>query len=252
MSFTISDINRSNWPSLSILEMLYEYDDFMMSIATLVDLGCGQGKDLQWWATRTTRDKTPIPLNIQCVGVDTVPDLAMAREYQNVTYQKVDFETTILTPKNKFDVLWAYNSFQYCIDPLKTLVKWRDIASEGAMLVISIPQTTNFKQHEQDIKLESGAYYHHSIVSLIYMLATTGWDCKSGFYQKHADSNTINLIVYKSDREPLDPKTTTWIDLFDKDILPESAAKSVYAHGYLQQRDLVLPWLDHSLTWFAK
>ena len=58
--------------SLEILNQLQEYDEFMESIQTMVDLGCGDGLDLEWWATRTTRDDNPEPLNIQCVGVDLI------------------------------------------------------------------------------------------------------------------------------------------------------------------------------------
>jgi hypothetical protein len=48
--------------SLEVLNQLYEYDDFMASIKTVLDLGCGQGDDLEWWATRTTRDDNPEPM----------------------------------------------------------------------------------------------------------------------------------------------------------------------------------------------
>jgi hypothetical protein len=47
--------------SLQTLETFYEFDDFMESIGTLADMGCGSGLDLEWWATRTTRDETPRP-----------------------------------------------------------------------------------------------------------------------------------------------------------------------------------------------
>ena len=54
----------SHQHSLETLNQLYEYDDFMLSLRTMVDLGCGSGDDLAWWATRTTRDDNPQPLNI--------------------------------------------------------------------------------------------------------------------------------------------------------------------------------------------
>ena len=89
--FKTNNIKR---PSLGILEALYEHDDFMASIHTMVDIGCGTGDDLAWWATRTTRDDVPQPLNIKCVGVDLLEQLPMARNYNNVTYQSL-----ILKPK---------------------------------------------------------------------------------------------------------------------------------------------------------
>ena len=39
---------ESHQHSLETLNQLYEYDDFMMSIGTLADIGCGDGKDLEW------------------------------------------------------------------------------------------------------------------------------------------------------------------------------------------------------------
>ena len=56
--------------SLETLNGLYEYDDFMQSITNVVDMGCGAGYDLEWWATRTTRDESARPLNIKCLGVE--------------------------------------------------------------------------------------------------------------------------------------------------------------------------------------
>ena len=71
--------------SLQTLNWLYEHDDFMASVDTLVDLGCGSGLDLEWWATRTTRDDDPRPLNIDCIGVDLNTQLSITKKYSNIT-----------------------------------------------------------------------------------------------------------------------------------------------------------------------
>lgn len=234
-------------PSLKILNALYEYDDFMESIAHVVDLGCGNGEDLEWWATATTRDDNPQPLNIRCVGVDLLDQLVVAKKHTNITYQQTDFETTVHAPKDCFDILWCHDAFQYCVDPIGTLVKWRQISSPGAMLVIAIPQTMQIRKNQPSCWLPSGAYYHHSMVSLIYMLATAGWDCRAGFFQQLPQDPWIRAVVYKSDQEPTDPKTTTWYSLAEGNLLPESAVASIQAHGFLRQEELVLPWLDKSL-----
>ena len=55
----------SHQHSLGTLTQLYEYDDFMLSLRNMVDLGCGPGDDLAWWASRTVRDDNPKPLNIK-------------------------------------------------------------------------------------------------------------------------------------------------------------------------------------------
>lgn len=243
----------TNRPSLDILNTLYEYDDFMASISTLVDLGCGTGEDLEWWATRTTRDAVPIPLNIRCCGVDLLDQLPIARKYPNISYQKTNFEQEIHTfKKSKFDVLWSHDSFQYCIDPLATLARWKSIASEGAMLIISVPHTVNFVQKQMAFEQHSGCYYHHTMVSLIHMLAVNGWDCRGGYFLKPPTDNWLHAIVYNTDIAPMDPRTTSWHQLSELKLLPESADKSIMSHNYLRQQDLVIPWIDKSLTWMGK
>jgi len=67
-----ANAEASHQHSLETLNMLQEYDEFMESIGTLIDLGCGSGLDTEWWATRVTREDNPRPLNIQCTGVDQI------------------------------------------------------------------------------------------------------------------------------------------------------------------------------------
>jgi SAM-dependent methyltransferase len=239
-------------PSLGVLNALYEYDDFMESIRNLVDLGCGTGEDLAWWATRTTRSDSPQPLNIKCVGVDTVEQLPMVHKYANVTYQRNNFEGEVHPSRDGFDVLWCHDAFQYCLDPVGTLGRWKQIASPGAMLVISVPETMTILRNQATFHLPSGVFYHYTLVNLIYMLAVNGWDCRSGFFQKLPQDPWIRAVVYKSDYQPEHPTRLSWYDLVDLKLLPETADKSILAHGYLQQQDLVVPWLDQNLTWMGK
>jgi SAM-dependent methyltransferase len=245
-------IDNTVRPSLKILSILREHDDFMESIRTMVDLGCGTGEDLTWWATQTTREDSPQPLNIRCWGVDTQDQLSAVKKHANVTFQHTDFEQEVYPPKDKFDVLWCHDAFQYCLNPIDTLIKWKDIASEGAMLVIAVPETMQVYQRHMSFYLPPKVFYHHTVVSLIHMLSLTGWDCRSGFFQQQSNDPWIRAVVYKTDKPAMDPKTTTWYDLAADKRLPESAERSIQAHGYLRQQDLVLPWVDHSLNWLGK
>jgi SAM-dependent methyltransferase len=238
--------------SLQVLNALYEYDDFMESIATVADLGCGSGEDLEWWATRTTRDDNPQPLNIQCQGIDIIENLPVAKKHANTTYQRTDFEGKIHAPKKGFDILWCHDAFQYCVNPLQTLSNWWHIASDGGMLAISVPQTVLTHRRQLAYYLDTGCLYHHTMVSLIHMLAMSGWDCRSGFFLQRSADPWIHAIVYKSSHEPQDPKTTTWHDLSALELLPESADRSIYAHGHLRQHDLIVPWIDKSLASMAQ
>jgi SAM-dependent methyltransferase len=240
--------DESHQHSLQTLNQLYEYDDFMLSIRSVVDLGCGSGRDLEWWATRTTRDEHSMPLNIKCTGVDILTRMPMATKYPNMLYQRTDFEVKINPPAEKFDILWCHNAFQYAIDPIKTLSYWREISAEGAMLAIAVPQTTNIRHKDLDFTQTDGCLYHYTMVNLIHMLAITGWDCKSGFFKKDSTDNWLHAVVYKSNHAPFDPKKTRLYDLVEAKLLPESADKSILSKGFLDQKDLVLPWLNKSLS----
>ena len=248
---TFAHSEDSHLHSLQVLNQLYQYDDFMLSLKTVLDLGCGQGEDLVWWASRTTKDETPQPLNIQCTGVDLEPNLKLTKKRNNIFYQSSDFESDITPTPQGYDVLWCHDSFQYAQAPVKTLSNWWHLASPGAMLCLAIPVTQRIHRGQLDYYLPSGSYYHYTMVNLIYMLATAGWDCRSGFFKQSPTEPWIHAIVYKSEQEPQDPKTTTWHKLSELKLLPESANRSIFAHNYLRQQDLVVPWLDHSLMSMA-
>lgn len=233
--------------SLTVLESLYEHDDFMESVGRVIDLGCGrEALDLVWWSTRTTRDEEQRPLNISCTGVDLVDQLDQPAQQARVSFVRHDLETFNQT-KRGYDILWCHDVFQYMTNPLQCLANWWRLANPGAMFVLMIPQTTNIEFQRQAFDLPSGCYYNHTVVSLMYMLATTGWDCGSGFFQKHPNDPWINIIVYRGEHEPMDPKQTSWYQLAEKGVLPRSAEDSINRYGFVRQRDLLLPWLDKSL-----
>lgn len=248
---TFSSDAQSHDHSLHTLEALYAYDDFMLSIDTLVDLGCGNGKDLEWWATRTTRDDARTPLNIKCLGVDLKDSLPIAHKYPNIQYKCQNFEEPIKMHKHQYDVLWCHDAFQYVINPFSTLANWYDMMTEGAMLAIVLPQTTNLEFNVQAYDQPDGQYYNWTMVSLIHVLAVSGFDCGAGFFTKNPTDQWLHAVVYKSSHRPMDPRTTRWYDLCEKDLLPDSAVTSIQKYGYLRQRDLLLPWLDKSLSWLG-
>ena len=234
--------------SLQTLNMLAEYDDFMESISTLADMGCGLGADLQWWATRTTRDETQTPLNIHCFGVDERSSLPVAHRYENIQYLRQNFEDPILMPKKtKFDVVWCHDAFQFVVDPFKTLAQWRTTMNPDGMLALIVPQTTNLEYNTQAFDQRDGVYHNWTMVSLIHTLAVSGFDCASGFFLKSAGNPWLHTVVYRSEHEPMDPRKTSWFDLAEKELLPKSMVNSFERYGYVRQRDLLLPWLDQSL-----
>lgn len=249
MMFTSPQASHAH--SLRTLNLFYEYDDFMASLSTVADMGCGQGLDLEWWVTRTTRDELATPLGIKCIGIDLPDNMSMAQRYKNITYHQHDFEKPVPLP-HKIDLIWCHDAFQYAINPIQTLTNWYNMTTEGAMLCLIVPQTTNLEFNHQAFDQQDYCYYNWTMVSLIHILTICGWDCSSGFFLKEPDDPWLHAIVYKSTHKPMDPRTTRWYHIAEKDLLPKSAKDSVMKHGYLRQRDLLLPWLDRSLRYLDK
>ena len=250
---------QSHEHALLTLNELFKYDDFMLSIGNVLDVGCGSGLDLEWWASRKTRDEEmPEPLNIKCTGIDLFPSLHLPNKYEpqeEIKYTNFDIENGCIVDymdqmnlDKQYDVLWCHDVFQYAINPLQTLENFYNLLSPGGMLALMIPQTTNIVYHKQEYEQQDGVMYHHTLVSLIHMLAISRFDCKAGFFFKKPDDPWISAIVYKDTRnlDKLDPRTTRWYDLVDLKLLPDSADKGIQKAGYLRQKDLLLPWLNKS------
>ncbi len=243
---------QSHEHSLNTLNLLYEFDDFMESVGTVADMGCGEeGLDLEWWATRTTRDEeNPEPLNIKCTGMDLVTTTRSARDHKNIVYLKRNFEE--FDDDIQFDVVWCHDSFQYVLNPLETLRHWWHKMTSNGMLILILPQSTNVVFNDLAFDQWPFCYHNHTVVSLMHQLAVCGFDCNDGFFKKAVDDHWIHAIAYKSDCEPMDPRETSWYHLDEKGLIPQSASQSLKRFGHVRQRDLVLPWLDKSLTWFGQ
>jgi len=231
----------------NVLSYMYEYDDFMDSVGRVIDLGCDvEATDMLWWANATTRDETQTPLGIKCVGVNTFEKLNV--KHSSISYQNHNIES-LNRVKRTFDIVWCYDQLQYLLNPYQALSNWWHIAEKDAMLVIAVPQTVNTEYHIQEYNLSLGHKYHYTMPQLIYMLAVSGWDCRSGFFKKTPGDPWLYAIVYKSDVEPMDPKETNIYKLVEQtELLPQCAVDGIHRYGKLRQRDLILPWLDKNIT----
>ena len=58
-------------------------------------------------------------------------------------------------------------------------------------------------------------------------------------------------MVYRDEQPLTDPRTTTWWELAERGLLPNSMVDSIRRRGHVQQSDLVLPWLDRSVRSLA-
>ena len=251
MSSFSSPLEKHNHCLKNILSYFREYDDFMESVSRVLDIGCDvEAETMTWWADATTKDSAQIPLNIQCVGLNTFEKLN--KRHNSIAYQNHDIETFNSVSK-PFDVLLCYDQLQYLLNPYAALSNWWHVANKDAMLIIAVPQTTNTEYNvlEYNVKLEQK--YHYTMPQLIYMLAVSGWDCRSGFFKKNIGDPWLYAVVYRSDIEPMDPRTTNLYKLVEHtDLLPITAVNSISKYGMLRQRDLILPWLDKNNMWMEQ
>lgn len=233
---------ESHEHSLQTLELLYGYDSFLDSLKVIVDMGCGHGMDVRWWATLETREDPPEPRNYTVYGVDRKDILdPEIKSLQNVNLIQGNFEDRILPVKA--DLIWSHDSFQYVLDPLKTLRNWSLQLNTNGMLSMVLPQSMSYSQNRLHFVTENYCYHNYNICNLVYLLAVNGFDCNDAYFYKNVDTNWIHLAVYKS-TDPMDPTSTSLYDLADKNLLHPTVVSSLTKFGYIRQEDIVYPWLD--------
>ena len=132
----------------TVLHQLYQYDTFMDSLTSIAIMGSGDGEEVGWWATLTTRDDPPVPHNYKCYAVDTNSDLLDRLEpLPNLFKVNRDFEEPCLPIK--VDLMCAFNSFQYSTNPLNTLKVWNSQLNVDGMLVMTIPRS---EEHTSELQ----------------------------------------------------------------------------------------------------
>jgi SAM-dependent methyltransferase len=233
--------------SLSVLELIQQYDTFLEGIKHVADMGCGAGEDIQWWATLTNNNPIPEPYNFNCFAVDKdASKLAQIPIRKNLHKVNEAFDKQYLFPV-QIELMLAHDSLQYSTNPLHTLKMWNEYMKTNGMLILSVPQHTGIAYDQQYSRGYNGCYIHYNPIMLIYMLAVNGFDCRDAYLLKKFQEPWIDMVVYKSDVLPMNPDTTTWFDLIDKELLHPSMVNSLNANGYLKQEEIVMPWLDKEL-----
>ena len=233
--------------SLEVLNLIQKYDIFLERLRHIAIMGCGASADVEWWATLMNNDDPPEAYNFACHAVDIDGSkLAQLPDLKNIHKNNNSFDCDILFPV-PIDFIYAYDCLQYSTNPLQTLSKWNSYMNVNGMLLLSVPQHTGIEYGRQYSVGYSGCYYHYTPISLIYMLAVNGFDCRDAYLLKRFQNPWINMAVYKTDIAPMDPKTTTWFDLIEKNLLHPTIVDSINAHGFLKQEEICMPWLDKEL-----
>lgn len=230
--------------SLEILNLLYGYDSFLDSLTVIGDMGCGAGLDAAWWATLETRDDPPESRNYRVYAVDRTLNKVdeEIRATENIRWIEGNFEEYGILPE-LLDLVWVHDSFQFVTSPLHTLSVWNRQMNTNGMLVMALPQTINYAYNRLTFRTHSYSYYNYNISNLVYMLAVNGFDCRDAYFYKNVQTDWIYLAVYKAEG-PMDPSTTSWFDLADKNLLHPSVVNSLNRYGHVRQEDIVYPWLD--------
>jgi hypothetical protein len=210
-------------------------------------MGCGTGEDIHWWATLENYNDPPEPYNFNCFAVDNNADrLAKVPNLKNIHKVHDIYDRPNLFPVS-IDLMWAHDSLQYSINPLETLRHWNSYMTVNGMLLLSVPQHTGIEYGRHFSRGYNGCYFHYNPINLIYMLAVNGFDCRDAYLLKKFQDPWIDMAVYKTDIAPMDPMTTTWYDLIDKNLLHPTIVDSINANGYLKQEEICMPWLDKEL-----
>ena len=115
---------QSHEHSLKSLEILNEFDDFKRSINHLADFGCGNGKDLEYFANMrewTEEGELGRYLNFNCIGFDLNAELNVPSR-ENIKYKNHDLNSNENMWSVPFDVIWCHDVMQYtysCSSPLE-------------------------------------------------------------------------------------------------------------------------------------
>ena len=232
--------------SRAFLDLIYQYDSFLDSLEVVADFGCGNGLDVEWWATLETRDEPAEPRDYLCYALDQNTKQIEQRVQQlpNVKLIEANFETTERPISRQIDLLWCHDAFQYALNPLQTLRVWNEMMSVNGMMVLTIPQLVHYQHNRLNNISRNGNYFNYNVVNLMYMLGVNGFDCRDAYFYKDMNDMWLYAAVYKSDVPPMDPQNATWHDIIDANLVNDSVRNSINAHGFVKQDDLLTTWLD--------
>jgi ubiquinone/menaquinone biosynthesis C-methylase UbiE len=232
--------------SLKTLDIIYNYDSFLDSLEFIADFGCGIGLDAQWWATLETRDDPPEPREYKVYAIDKNLS-SFDREIKKLpnlyTFEE-DFDTNSTFLPVPVDFIWCHNSFQYVTNPISTLRSWNEQMNVNGMMVLIFPQAVHYAYNRLQTHSYNGCFYNHNIVNLMYMLAVNGFDCRDAYFLKEQNDPWLHAAVYKSNIPPMDPKTTTWYQLAELNLINDSVIECLNKYGYVRQDEIVTAWLD--------
>lgn len=237
---------ESHLHSRQTLDIIYQYDSFLDSLEVIADFGCGLGLDAEWWATLHTRDDPPEPRNYLTYAIDKKPNIVNRdiKELPNLHVFEEDFDNSNNIFTKPADLVWCHDTFQYITNPMQFLKSVNEHMNVNGMFILIFPQATHYAYNRLQTHSYNFCYYNHNMVNLMYMLAVNGFDCNDAYFKKDDNDPWLYAAVYKSDTPPMDPATTSWYHLAEKNLLNESVVECLNTFGYVKQEEIVTAWLD--------
>ena len=171
--------------SLETLTQFGNHIEFLESINTVCDIGCGSKQmDINYWATLTDGDEpNPKPLNIDCIALDKKQPPNF--KYKNVRRIGHDFNTDLSVIKDKTqDIVWCHDVLQYAYNPLALLFEINRILDPVGMLYLYVPSTVNVNYGRFESYCYSNQYFTFTVPQLMYFLGIAGFDVKDAYFRK--------------------------------------------------------------------
>lgn len=118
----------------------------------------------------------------------------------------------------------------------------------NGMLVLSIPQTTYLDSATGRlvVRNHNHQYFSYNLLTLTYMLAVSGFDCRDAYFYREAGTPWLYAAVYASEQQPLS-RQTTWYELAEQNLINDSLIESVNTYGYARLEDIRVTWLDKNI-----
>lgn len=165
---------------------------------SLLDIGCGSGNFLK-----------SLPNNINKIGIDIdAPSIATAQQNNpDITFICSAFEE--INYQENVDIITMFHVLEHLQDPLKTLKRLHQLASENTAFIVEVPIIENGLTNDINGFFSAQHLTHFSRNSFKNILTLSGWHIQEWFEQ--TDYNGCRVLAKKAQ-----PQTRLQLDLKQK------------------------------------
>lgn len=233
--------------TLEVIDLLFTHHEFMQSLRKVAVFCNNNGKEAAALADYHWDNESKKAVGDLEVHVFTNNPIPNANKRKNIKIHNGSFRDTGFSA-NSFDFVLAVDVLRYQHDPFAAFKHWNSILKTDGMLCLNFPQTSYIDDLSRwQVTSYSQSYYSWNLLNLIHSLAVSGFDCRDGHFKQTRHNPWVWAAVYKNNTKPLDPETTNWYELKEKNLTPASLDQCIEKHGYTSNRYLKVEWLDHSV-----